>query len=136
MVGYLIGVAVGAILTWGCWTSFFEKMRARHRMVRTTGVIVGRRNVTTPGQSSPASVSRAAIFSFTTLDGRTVEAESDVTTFPGPKPGKRVNVIYDPHKPRGAEIVGRAMLIRVIEPIFGTGGIVLLVFSLIKLLTH
>lgn len=91
----------------GAWQLFIRWRRRRHYQ-RVPGVIVGRR--ATRGEVGPASDtstnSRAAIFRFTTLDGREVETESNVQSWPGPKPGKRVMVIYDPQSPYDAEPTG------------------------------
>lgn len=63
-----------------------------------------------------------------------IEAESSVQSFPGPKPGTPVTVIYDPREPEEADTTGRFAFGVVALPVMTAGGVVLIVTSLAKLM--
>ncbi len=118
-----VGIAVGLYMIWGGGSELYGWWRARRRIVRTGGVIVGRTEVLGQG---PGSRSRSAEFQFTTADGRIVQSISEKYSFPGPKPGKRVTIVYDPVNPKGtAEIVGIRNFKLAICPLLMAGGAVL-----------
>lgn len=132
----LVGLAFGLIffLT-GVWQLFIRWRRRRHYH-RVPGVIVGRR--ATRGEVGPApntsTSSRAATFRFTTLDGQEIETESNVQSWPGPKPGKRVMVVYDPQSPYDAEPTGGFVFTTGIGVVAVVFGAVVIVASAINLL--
>ena len=128
------GVLVGAWLVIGPGLELLKMVRTRGTYVRVPGVIVGRRDARGEQGRSPGTHSRAAIFRFTTKDGRVIEAESDVQSVPGPKPGTRVTVIYDPRKPHEAETTGRFAITAVVVPAMMIGGVVLIIVSLAELI--
>ncbi|MGP4023822.1 hypothetical protein [Actinomadura sp. 3N407] len=96
-MGNLIGVLLGAAIFCGGVYEVVRRLRLQSRMLRATGVFVGRDEVMGPG--GPGTASRVGRFRFTTLQGRPVEASSSLYSFPGPKPGRSVTVIYDPARP-------------------------------------
>lgn len=109
-----------------------KRLKRHGRYVKVPGVIIGRRSTRGELGMGSGTYSRAAIFRFTTLDGRVVEAESNVSSFPGPKPGRPVTVIYDPHDPDEAETTGRMRIIWIVRIIVMIGGAT----GLIHLSTH
>lgn len=129
------GFVFGAIFLGDPLLETIKWLKRRGRLVRVPGVIVGRRDTRGVTGASPAAArQRAAIFQFTTLDGHVVEAESNVTSFPGPKPGKSVMVIYDPNDPDEAETTGRMALIWAVRVAAMIGGVLLLTYSLMRVL--
>ncbi|MEU8801513.1 DUF3592 domain-containing protein [Spirillospora sp. NPDC048819] len=96
-MGNLIGVLLGVALVCGGVYEVVKRLRLQSRMVRAAGVFVGRDDVMGPG--GPSTASRVGRFRFTTAQGRPVEATSSLYSFPGPKPGRSVTVIYDPARP-------------------------------------
>lgn len=130
----IIGVVVGAIFFGDTFHETVKWLMHRGRFVRVPGVIVGRRDARGETGGGPAVYQRAAIFRFTTLDGHVVEAESNVHSFPGPKPGKRVTVVYDSHRPDEAETTGRMAIVWIVRVVGMVGGVVLLTYSLANLL--
>lgn len=127
------GFVVGALFLGDSLLDTIKWLKRRGRLVRVPGVIVGLRDTRGETGGSPAAYQRAAIFRFTTLDGHVVEAESNVSSFPGPKPGKRVTVIYDPSHPGEAETTGRMLIIRILRVIGMVGGLLLLAHSFSRL---
>lgn len=122
-MGHLIGVFLGVAVFCGGVYELVTRLRLQSRMLRTTGVFVGRDEVMGPGH--PSIKSRVGRFQFTTAQGRPVEASSSAYSFPGPKPGKSVTVIYDPARPEGtAERLGVHYLQLVaIGPLFTMVGV-------------
>lgn len=109
-----------------------KRLKRHGRYVKVPGVIIGRRSTRGELGMGSGTYSRAAIFRFTTLDGRVVEAESRVSSFPGPKPGRPVTVIYDPDNPDEADTTGRMTIIWIIRIIVMAAG----AMGLIYLSTH
>lgn len=64
------------------------------------------------------------------MDGRVIETESSVQSFPGPKPGKRVTVIYDPDRPYRAEPAGRFTITILVLPVAIVAGLLVMIMSL------
>jgi hypothetical protein len=96
-MGNLIGVLLGVAVFCGGVYEVVKRLRLQSRMLRASGVFVGRDEVLGPG--GPSTTSRVGRFRFTTQQGRPVEASSSLYSFPGPKPGRSVTVIYDPAHP-------------------------------------
>ena len=134
MILAIAGVLFGGALVVNAVWQMFQMWRARRRYVRVPGVIVGLRDARGEQGRSPGTHSRAAIFRFTTLEGRVIETESHVQSFPGPKPGTRVTVIYDPRQPHEADTTGRFAIGVVAMPVILAGGVVLIVVSLADLI--
>ncbi len=75
------------------------------------------------------------VLRFQTLDGRTVQATSDVGSRPAPaRPGQAVTVLYDPENPQEARLdtmTGRGTLLGVIFMVIGAlvaiGGVAFLI---------
>jgi hypothetical protein len=122
-----IGVALGLYVAYAGASMLVARIRLQLRGPRVPGVVVGR---TDGAASRPGVVSRSGVVRFTTEDGRTVEAVSSVHSFPGPRPGRRVTVVYDPKRPeRTGERVGvHLSLLLLVAPlvIFIGAGIALL----------
>lgn len=135
-IKYLFALALGLLCIIGPGWDLLGKWRRRRHYHRVPGVIVGVRNTRGEAGTGPRTNvrSRAAIFRFTTLDGRVIETESDVQSFPGPKPGKRVTVLYDPQRPYSAETTGRFVIVVGILPLLMAFGLFLIVVSLNHLL--
>lgn len=78
--------------------------------------------------------SRAACFRFTTAEGQLIDAVSARSSFPGPRPGKQVSVLYDSADPQNsAEIAGVMTLKVLLSPTLIVGGAILAGFSLTRL---
>lgn len=133
-VKLVAGFVFGAIFFGDSLQETIRWLKRRGRLVRVPGVIVGRRDTRGETGGSPGAYQRAAIFRFTTLDGHVVEAESNVSSFPGPKPGKRVTVIYDPIHPDKAETTGRMMIIWIMRVMAMVAGVFLLAYSFSRVL--
>lgn len=134
MIGYIFGLAVGGYIFVASAWALIQKIVRRRRYQRVPGVIIGRRDARGEQGMSPATHKRAAIFRFTTADGRVIETESDVQSFPGPKPGKRVTVIYDPRDPYDAETTGRLTIILILMPVVMAIGLAIVIAALMNLL--
>jgi hypothetical protein len=127
----IIGVIVGLLIGWGGGSELLGWWRARHRVLKTVGVVVGRVEVL--GQGAGVH-NRAGCFRFTTAEGIVVEAVSARYSFPGPRPGKRVAIVYDPADPHGtAELAGTRAFKLALSPALIAGGMVLAGFSLARL---
>ncbi|MFF9850455.1 DUF3592 domain-containing protein [Streptomyces litmocidini] len=98
----LLQVLMGGVLVWASAAELVEYARTRSRLVRTTGVVVGRED----SEMRPGVKRRSAVFRFTTEQGRSFEVVSSAQTWPGPKVGAPIPVIYDPERPWRAERVG------------------------------
>lgn len=133
MILAIVGVLVGGFFIVSPAWQLLRTWLARRRYVRVPGVIVGRRDARGEVGTNPATHSRAAIFRFTTVDGRVIETESDVQSFPGPRPGKRVTVIYDPRNPYDAETTGRFAISMLVMPVVMAVGVIVVVLSLAQL---
>lgn len=124
-----VGVVMGLIIVYGGAAELFMWARARRRSVRVPGVIVGRVDV---GGQTTAVQSRSARFRFTTAEGQVFEAVSEASSFPGPKPGKQVRVVYDPVDPGGtAELVGVKVFKVIAAPFIMAGGVAFAIASVI-----
>ncbi|MFI9004650.1 DUF3592 domain-containing protein [Streptomyces sp. NPDC053541] len=91
----LIQVFVAGTLVWTSAAELVEYLRTRSRLVRTTAVVVGLED----GESRPGVKRRSTAFRFTTGDGRSFETTSSAQTWPGPKVGTSIPVVYDPERP-------------------------------------
>lgn len=121
----IVYIVVGLVLIWGGGAELFWWARARRRVARVQGVIVGLADV---GGQTTAIRSRAARFRFTTSEGHPVEAVSEMSSFPGPKPGKQVSVVYDPADPAGtAEIAGVRNFKAAVSPLIVAGGVIFVI---------
>lgn len=121
-----VGIAVGLVMIWGGGAELHGWWRARRRIVRTDGVVIGRTEVLGQG---PGSHSRAARFQFTTRNGQTVESTSQKYSYPGPKPGSHITVAYDPADPKGtAEVAGVRTFKLALSPLPIAGGATLAIY--------
>lgn len=135
MIGSIIGMLFGVFVLIVLLTHFVTLLRRRSRSVRVPGVFVATRDARGELGQSPSVHKRAAYFRFTTLDGRVVQAESRVQSFPGPKPGKRVMVMYDPARPYKAETTGRfAATLGLFLPLGIALGLLVLIMNLLDFL--
>lgn len=91
-------ILVGLLIAFGGAKELVDWLRRRSRVRRVTAVVVGLHN---PAMVNPGQRGRAAVFRFTTEDGRAVDAVSSAATFPEPKVGQHVPVTYDPVDPQG-----------------------------------
>ncbi|WP_298332003.1 DUF3592 domain-containing protein [Haloactinopolyspora sp.] len=99
-MGHMLGVILGVAICCGGGYEVVTRVRLTRRMLRADGVFVGRDDVLGPGGASTRS--RVGRFEFTTAQGQQIEASSSLYSFPGPKPGKPVTVIYDPARPEAS----------------------------------
>jgi hypothetical protein len=100
----LVVIAVGAAIVLGPARELWWWYAGRSRRRRTTGVVVG---TVEPGAAGPGTKARSAVFRFTTEDGRTVQSRSSSWSYPGPKTGTQVEIVYDTDRPeRSAERAG------------------------------
>jgi Protein of unknown function (DUF3592) len=122
-------LGVGLVIVYGGAAELVGWFRARRRFRQVTGVIVGHAD---PGTAvGPGTVSRSAVFEFTTEDGRVVRAVSSAWSFPGPKVGTRVRVAYDPADPhRSAERAGVGALKIALSPLLIALGLGLAIYGL------
>jgi Protein of unknown function (DUF3592) len=122
-------IGIGLIIVYGGTVELVGWFRARRRLRWVTGVIVGH---TDPGTAvDPGTVSRSAVFEFTTDDGAVVRATSSAWSFPGPKVGKRIRVSYDPAKPHSSsEPAGVLSLKVVLSPLLMALGFGLAIYGL------
>lgn len=112
----VLGVVVGLMLVYaGAWELFWW-LRARGRVRRVPGVVVG-------GEGSNGE--RAAVFRFTTDDGEVITGVSALAGRREPRVGKRVTIAYNPVRPRQADIAGLKVLLLWLAPVFIIGGLVL-----------
>jgi hypothetical protein len=117
----LIAIAMGLAFAGSAGVEWVRWSRARHRLVRTTGVVV---HLVDRMVADPGTKSRAPVFRFTTGDGRVVEVTSRTSTWPGPKIGKELTVVYDPQDPDGtAERIGAWKVKQVLLPLAVVGGL-------------
>jgi len=104
VVAHIFGIALGIAFIYGGVHELVQRLRLQRKLVRAQGVFVGHDDVAAHGAGIHA---RAGRFRFVTQDGRTVESVSAMYSFPGPKPGRPVTVVYDPARPeRTAERLG------------------------------
>ncbi|GAA2421128.1 hypothetical protein GCM10010191_35640 [Actinomadura vinacea] len=97
MIGNILAIAVGLAFIVGGLRELAGRIRMQRRMRRAPGVFVGRAEV--GHMSGPGVRSRAGRFRFTTEAGQVVERMSALSSFPGPKPGRSLTVVYDPARP-------------------------------------
>lgn len=129
----LLGIAFGGFIIYHAGYEILSWLKQRSRLARVPGVIIGKRDTRGELGMGPATYSRAAIFRFTTRDGQVIEAESRLSSFPGPKPGKKVTVVYDPNHPDEADTTGRKAVYLIIGMIIFLVGVALVVISLVYL---
>ncbi|OZV82212.1 hypothetical protein CA850_07845 [Micromonospora echinospora] len=91
----LLAGVFGCLFLYGGIRGEIDSIRLHRRGKRADGVFVGR----VDASIRPGVQSRAGEFQFVTADGQEVTATSSFSSFPGPKPGRRVKVIYDPNHP-------------------------------------
>ncbi|GLZ16127.1 hypothetical protein Acsp04_63620 [Actinomadura sp. NBRC 104425] len=124
MVGNILSIALGLTFVGVALAEIVGRLRLTRRMRRARGVFVGREEV--GHVSGPGVYSRAARFRFTTEDGRTVERTSALSTFPGPRPGRAVTVVYDPERPHStAERAGVHLAMLVLGPLVVVLGVIM-----------
>jgi hypothetical protein len=124
----IVGIIFGLFVSWVGASELLDWWRARRRLRRVPGVIVAPEEVLGQG---PGIHNRSGRFRFTTAEGRVVEAVSAKYSFPGPRPGKTVTVVYDSADPQGsAEIAGTYTFKIAMTPLFIAGGAVLAIYSL------
>lgn len=121
MVGTIIGVVFSLIVVYGGAFELFRWLRARRRLRRVPGVIIG----TVNDSPAPATRRRAGRFRFTTEDGRVITSVSSASTPRGPRVGKQVTIEYDPARPYDADIAGVKTLKLVLSPVLIIGGLAL-----------
>ncbi|WP_424215258.1 DUF3592 domain-containing protein [Streptomyces sp. BI20] len=94
--GGIAAVVIGLALVHGALAELAVLWRARGRWARAEAVVIAapERGGTRPG-ARPGRVE----FEFTTAAGAVVRTASSANTFPGPRPGARVRVWYDPVRP-------------------------------------
>ncbi|WP_018655756.1 DUF3592 domain-containing protein [Actinomadura flavalba] len=129
MIEHVIAAALGAALFLWATFSLVKDALAHRRLVRTRGVFVGR---TDAAGTRPGVAARSGRFRFTTEQGRTVEATSRFYSFPGPRPGRPVTVIYDPARPEAtAERLGvHWALLLVFGPAVAAVGVAMMTLGL------
>lgn len=129
MVKALVLIGVGLVIVYGGAAELAGWFRARRRLRRTTGVIVGHVD---PGTAvGPGTASRSAVFEFTTEDGRVVRAVSSAWSYPGPRAGTRVPVVYDPATPQtSAERAGVLQVKVALSPLLMALGVGLAIYGL------
>jgi hypothetical protein len=114
-------VAVGALVGYGGAAELLAYARGRGRFQRARAVVVG---LIDAGHGNVKS--RAARFRFTTADGHVIQRVSSLSSFPGPRVGKRLTVVYDPADPeRTAERLGVWRLKLALSPLLVAGGVAL-----------
>jgi hypothetical protein len=122
-----IYLGMGLLLVYGGGVEFFGWFRARSRLRRVSGVIVGRIEVLGTG---PGTHARSGRFQFTTEQGRVIDKESSLYSFPGPRVGKAVIISYDPRHPRkSAEIAWVARLKVMLSLLLMAGGVIFFVMA-------
>jgi hypothetical protein len=127
----LLAVGVGGALVYGGAAEIVSHVRARQRFERTVAVVVGLVDAGY-GARSARSRSRAAVLRFMTRHGQVVDSVSSLSSFPGPRVGKRFRVVYDPERPEGAERVGVRRLKLALSPLLIAGGLALVALGLVE----
>jgi hypothetical protein len=97
MIGHILAIAVGLAFVAGGLRELAGRVRLQRRMRRAPGVFVSRSEA--GHMSGPGVRSRTGRFRFTTEAGRVVERASALSSFPGPRPGRPLTVVYDPERP-------------------------------------
>ncbi|MGH9211420.1 MAG: DUF3592 domain-containing protein [Acidimicrobiales bacterium] len=90
-------VVFGLLVAWAGGVELWRYLRSRRRLQRTSGIIVGL--VEVGGMFRAGSKMFAARIRFTTHDGRVVETTSAAKSYPAPRVGRQVPVVYDPADP-------------------------------------
>jgi hypothetical protein len=131
MLKALIGLTFGLLFCGAGLKELVDRIRLQRRGRRVPGVIVGRVDA---GAHSPGIASRSGVFRFTTVDGQEIEATSAVHSFPGPRPGRRITVVYDPARPhRSAERAGMHLVIMLgVAPLVIAIGLAIAVAALVE----
>ncbi|MEW2352532.1 DUF3592 domain-containing protein [Spirillospora sp. NPDC029432] len=97
MAGHIIMIVLGLAFVAGGLRESAERLRLQRRARRARAVFVAREEA--GHMAGPGVRSRTARFRFTAEGGRVVERASALTTFPGPRPGRTLTVVYDPDRP-------------------------------------
>ncbi|MQY03840.1 DUF3592 domain-containing protein [Actinomadura macrotermitis] len=97
MIVTILGLLFGGAFALGGVKEIADRVRLQRRSRRARGVFVAREEV--GSVAHPGVRSRAVRFRFSTETGRVVERTSALTSFPGPRPGREVTVVYDPARP-------------------------------------
>jgi len=117
------GIAFGILLVYGGMAELIPWLRARHRIRRATGVFVDRANAL----AMPGRAQRSGIFQFTTEDGRVFTGKSSFSSPRGPRVGKRVTIVYDPARPKDADVAWvKTFKLVLLTPVLTVAGLVLL----------
>lgn len=122
----LLGVAVGLAIVWGGASELFAWLRARGRVRRAQGVIVGSVDAS---MGQPNTRQRAGTFRFTTEDGRVVTGASSASAPWAPRAGKRVTISYDPAHPDDADLAWVKTVKLLLSPVLIIGGLVLAYYT-------
>ncbi|AXK35873.1 hypothetical protein DVA86_27860 [Streptomyces armeniacus] len=132
MVAHVAMIVIGAFIAINGAVEWIKLLRWFPRRRRARAVFVGTEDVMRP---DPQIKSRAGRFRFTSQDGRTIERTSAFSSFPGPKPGREVNVVYDPLRPhKTAERAGvHLFLLVAVGPLFMAVGSVMIILGLLKM---
>lgn len=127
-MGNVLGILVGAFFAINGIVHWTKLLRRQSRLQKATAVFVGTDDRL---MHDPQVRSRAGRFRFVTADGRTIERTSSFSSFPGPKPGQQVTVVYDPEKPETtAERAGvHRFLLMAGGPIFIVVGIAVIIVN-------
>lgn len=124
MIMRLFAVAVGLVVVYGSASELVGWFRARRRLRRVPGVIVG----DVDASHRPGLRQRAGRFRFTTEDGQVITGVSSASTPRGPRVGKRVTIEYDPARPQDADIAGVKTFKLLLAPLLLIGGLALVFF--------
>jgi hypothetical protein len=132
MIGSLFVIALGLMISGASLWELADRIRLHRRMRRARGVVVARHEV--GHMAGPGVRSRAAHFRFTTETGRVVERTSGLSSFPGPKPGRILTVVYDPARPEStAERAGVHLAFILLAPLVAAVGVVIMIWGLVRL---
>lgn len=128
IVKALVVIVVGGVLVYAAAKEVLGWWRARTRLRRTTAVVVA---LVEPGATGPGNVSRSPVFRFSTEDDRTVEATSGSWSYPGPKIGSEIPIVYDPaHPEQTAERAGARKVQLVLAPVIALIGLALIGYGI------
>jgi hypothetical protein len=134
MAGGLVVIAIGLLVAFAGLRELAGHLRARRRLERTGGVVVGHVDTVAGFAGGTSTSMRSARLRFTTKAGEVVESVGSARSSRSPPVGTGVAVVYDPADPAGTGDAARTAAVKILlSPLLILGGFAFAVFGVTQL---
>jgi hypothetical protein len=134
VAGGLVVIAIGLLVAFAGLRELAGYLRARRRLRRTGGVVVGHVDAVGGYAGGTSTTMRSARLRFATRTGEVIESVSSARSSRPPPVGTHVPVVYDPADPAGtADTTGTAAFKVALSPLLILGGLAFAAFGVTQL---